>query len=93
MQARVLLAAGTLVALGLAWSNRFLQDDAYIVFHYARNLAEGRGLTWFGERIEGYTDFLWVLWIRLGISPRRHPERAISPLLCCFKTSLSMRGL
>jgi hypothetical protein len=73
MQARVLLAVGTLVALGLAWSNRFLQDDAYIVFHYARNLAEGRGLTWFGERIEGYTDFLWVLWIRLGILFRADP--------------------
>ena len=28
MRARLLLAVGTLVALSLAWSNRFLQDDA-----------------------------------------------------------------
>ncbi|MFQ5599219.1 MAG: hypothetical protein ACE5G2_01555 [Candidatus Krumholzibacteriia bacterium] len=46
---------------------RFIQDDAFISFCYARNLVEGEGLTWFGARVEGYTNFLWVLWIALGI--------------------------
>ena len=41
---------------------RFVQDDAFISFRYARNLAEGNGLAWnSGERVEGYTNFLWTL--------------------------------
>ena len=37
-------------------------DDAYISFRYALNLAEGRGLVYnAGERVEGYTNFLWTL--------------------------------
>ncbi len=59
-----ILAAGILLG---AYLLRFLQDDAFIAFHYARNLVEGKGLTWFGERVEGYTDFLWVLWNALGL--------------------------
>lgn len=39
-----------------------LQDDAFISFRYARNLAGGAGLVWNpGERAEGYTNFLWTL--------------------------------
>jgi arabinofuranosyltransferase len=60
-----LLAAALGVALARALA--FVQDDAFISFLYARNLVEGRGLTWFGERVEGYTDFLWVVWIALGL--------------------------
>jgi arabinofuranosyltransferase len=60
--------------LGLAWSNRFCLDDAYISFRYARNLVRGRGLVYNeGERVEGYTNFLWVLLVaagmRLGFDP------------------------
>ena len=52
----------------------FLLDDAFISFRYARNLADGYGLVWnIGERVEGYTNFLWVCLmaagIRLGIEP------------------------
>ena len=50
----------------LAWSNRFIQDDAFISFRYAQNLVEGAGLTWNpGERVEGYTNFLWTLLMTL----------------------------
>jgi len=56
-----------LVGLALAWHNRFVQDDAFISFLYARQLVEGAGLTWFGTRVEGYTNFLWVLWTALGL--------------------------
>ncbi len=45
-----------------AWLNRFILDDAFISFDYSRNLAEGRGLIWnTGERVEGYTNFLWTV--------------------------------
>lgn len=38
------------------------QDDAFITFTYARNLAEGEGLVFNeGERVEGYTSFLWTV--------------------------------
>lgn len=54
--------------LFLAWANRFIQDDAFISFRYADNLVRGKGLVWNeGERVEGYTNFLWTLIIALPI--------------------------
>ncbi len=55
------------VALALAFANRFVQDDAFISFVYADAWVHGDGLTWFGEHVEGYTNFLWVAWIALGL--------------------------
>ena len=42
-----------------------LFDDAMISMRYAKNLANGYGLVWNpgGERIEGYTNPLWVLYM------------------------------
>ncbi len=38
-------------------------DDAFISFRYSQNLARGMGLVFNpGERVEGYTNFLWTLW-------------------------------
>ncbi len=38
------------------------QDDAYISFRYAANYLRGAGLVYnHGERVEGYTNFLWVM--------------------------------
>jgi arabinofuranosyltransferase len=65
----------THVYLGLAWAvflgvaayfvsvtGSTIADDAYITLTYARNLASGEGLVWAGGvKVEGYTDFLWVL--------------------------------
>jgi hypothetical protein len=40
----------------------FTVDDAFISFRYARNLVAGHGLVYnVGERVEGYTNLLWVL--------------------------------
>ena len=40
----------------------FIQDDAYTSLRYAKNFAEGKGLVFNeGEKVEGYTNFLWVL--------------------------------
>jgi arabinofuranosyltransferase len=49
-------------------------DDAFISFHYARNLIRGVGLVFNpGEHTMGYSDLLWVLLIalfdRLGVDP------------------------
>jgi hypothetical protein len=39
----------------------YTSDDAYISYRYAYNLSEGNGPVWnTGERVEGYTNFLWV---------------------------------
>ncbi len=39
-----------------------LVDDAWISFRYAEHMARGEGLVWnLGERVEGYTNFLWVI--------------------------------
>ena len=37
-------------------------DDAFISLVYAKNLSNGEGLVFNpGERVEGYTNFLWIL--------------------------------
>ena len=42
-------------------------DDAFISFRYAENFAAGHGLVFNpGERVEGYTTFLWVLILAAG---------------------------
>jgi arabinofuranosyltransferase len=44
----------------------FTQDDAYISFRYAANFLDGKGLVYnAGERVEGYTNFLWVMLMAL----------------------------
>ncbi len=60
--------------LGYAWINRFVLDDAFISLRYAKNFAEGHGLVWnVGQRIEGYTNFLWTVLLapafKLGVDP------------------------
>ena len=44
-----------------------LFDDAMISMTYARNLAHGHGLVWNagGERVQGYTNLLWTLYMGL----------------------------
>src|SRR5579875_3297350 len=63
-------AAIALTVWYYAW--HFYNDDAYISLHFVQNLLAGNGLTWNpGERIEGYTNFLFVMLIaglgKLGV--------------------------
>jgi arabinofuranosyltransferase len=45
----------------------WMLDDAFISFRYAENFAAGHGLVFNpGERVEGYTTFLWVLILGAG---------------------------
>ncbi|TET94611.1 MAG: hypothetical protein E3J26_04270, partial [Candidatus Zixiibacteriota bacterium] len=51
----------------------FTQDDAYISYRYVANFLNGDGLVYnIGERVEGYTNFGWVIylimWGALGAS-------------------------
>lgn len=44
------------------WQARWIQDDAYISFRYAKHLVQGHGLVYnIGAHVEGYTNFLWTL--------------------------------
>jgi len=44
----------------------FVSDDAFISFRYAEHLATGQGLEWNpGYRVEGYSNFLWVVLMAL----------------------------
>src|SRR5262249_17069495 len=69
------LAASLALLLAHAWSYRFLTDDAFISFRYARNLSHGAGLVFNpgGDRVEGYSNFLWVVLLaaadKVGVRP------------------------
>ena len=71
---RILAVLGLVVCVLLACKNAFIQDDAFISFRYADHLAHGQGLTWNpGERIEGYTNFLWTVLMAVPIALRLDP--------------------
>ncbi|MDC3958601.1 hypothetical protein KEG38_32400 [Polyangium jinanense] len=58
----IVLLGGIGAGLALAWKIRWLCDDAFISFRYARNFSRGEGLVFNpGEWVEGYTNFLWTL--------------------------------
>lgn len=60
------VAAAGLIRFSLVWN--FVTDDAFISFVYARNLVEHGELVFnLGERVEGYTNFLWTILIALGL--------------------------
>jgi arabinofuranosyltransferase len=59
----------------LAWRFQWTCDDAFISFRYAEHFGEGAGLRFNLLRevpVEGYSNFLWVVWLGalsvLGIS-------------------------
>jgi hypothetical protein len=63
----VVAAAVLLVPHALMFD--FVNDDAYISFRYARNLAEHGQLVFnLGERVEGFTNFLWTVLLAGGIA-------------------------
>ena len=61
------LASLLLCAHSLAFN--FVTDDAFISFVYAKNLVEHGALVFnLGERVEGYTNFLWTLIVAAGLA-------------------------
>ncbi|MFO7675636.1 MAG: tetratricopeptide repeat protein [bacterium] len=58
----VLLALAVGAFIWQASTSAFLQDDSFITYRYARNVARGLGPVFNpGERVEGYTNFLWMM--------------------------------
>ncbi len=70
-QERTAIALWALVITTAAWHVWYVQffcDDSFISYRYAENLASGKGLVFNeGERVEGYTNFLWVILLALGL--------------------------
>lgn len=68
-----------LIAHGIAFASMFsglAVDDAYISFRYAANLMHGHGLVFNpGERVEGYSNFLWVLMMAPAAAGAGDPTR------------------
>jgi hypothetical protein len=55
-----------------AWT----EDDAFITFRYARNLVQGHGVVFNpGERVEGYSNFSWVLLAAAALRTGHDPEQ------------------
>ena len=70
---RVILILFALLAIFVVHSILldFTQDDAFISFRYVKNFVNGEGLVFNpGERVEGYTNFFWILllsfFVKLG---------------------------
>jgi hypothetical protein len=66
-----ILAGQALIELSYGFT---VQDDAFISYRYADHFAAGHGLVFNrGERVEGYTNFLWTLALGIaaaaGLSP------------------------
>jgi arabinofuranosyltransferase len=92
---RILFAAAIAVFLVHAWvmNDAFYgnaYDDAYISFRYADNLVEGHGLVFNrGERVEGFTNLLWVLATALALQTGSDPVKS-SQLLGVICAILAM---
>lgn len=90
------IAMLVLLVLPLAMAARywFVCDDAYIAFRFVRNLVDGYGLVFNpGERVEGYTSFLWVVqlaavWKVLGLRPE-----VVAPVMSLGWTLVTGLGL
>jgi arabinofuranosyltransferase len=65
----LLTIAVALILVHCWWFSDFTVDDGAISFTYARNMALGHGLVLLpgGEHVEGYTNFLWVVLLALGV--------------------------
>jgi len=89
----LLFPAGLAVGLWFVWQNKALFDDAYISFRYAKNLLQGHGLVFnVGERVEGYTNFLWTVLLAgfSFITRVEIPFVAFFGCLVCFVTNLTV---
>jgi len=77
----LLLVILTLHAIWAGFERGDLIDDAYISARYARNLAQGYGLVYNRgaglTRVEGYSNFIWVLILAAGQAAGANP-RAIT---------------
>jgi hypothetical protein len=89
------------VCAGLSFSIwAYTVDDAYIVYRYARNLAQGHGAVFNpGERVEGYSSPLWLIPATLAEYAGLPPEQVAKTVSLVFILALivyvsrTLRGL
>ncbi|HER43379.1 MAG TPA: hypothetical protein ENO08_02860, partial [Candidatus Eisenbacteria bacterium] len=83
---RIRLLSLVILALfaGGLYLYHYVPDDTFITLRYARNLARGDGLVFNeGVRLEGYTNFLWLIMLAAGAKiglPLLGTARALSGL-------------
>jgi arabinofuranosyltransferase len=68
-----MLVASAVLSLRVArlYNPHLVVDDAFISFRYADNFAHGLGLVYNpGERVEGYSNFLWTVLLAAGLRLR-----------------------
>ncbi len=88
-----------LAAILLIWHSlffNFVTDDAFISFVYAKNLVSHGALVFnIGERVEGYTNFLWTLIIAAGLGAKIPAELSSRVLgtLCAVLTMFYLAWL
>lgn len=86
----LLLACSILILFLHAYSYNYVVDDAYISYRYARNLVDGHGLVFNpGERVEGYTNFLWVMMTALGMQAGLDPVH-LTKVLCFAFSAMTL---
>lgn len=96
MRAKTLFIALTLIGVVYgSWSSfriRWVCDDAFITFRYIQNLLAGNGLVYnIGERVEGYTHFLWLCLVGLFQHVGLEPIAVTQALgLLCFAATLAI---
>ena len=74
-QQTILLIVILSASMLLAFHHNGQIDDAFISYRYAQNLVEGHGLVWNpGEYVEGYSNYLWVLLLAMGLKFGIAPE-------------------
>jgi arabinofuranosyltransferase len=62
MREKIILLLIIAIFVVHALSMNFTQDDAFISYRYVKNFINGDGLVFNpGERVEGYTNFLWII--------------------------------
>lgn len=62
----IVISILSVIFIYLCFKTKFLQDDSYITFRFLENFINGNGLVFnIGEKVEGYTNFLWLLLLSL----------------------------
>lgn len=97
----LLILLFTILCWYASWhAGYYSMDDAYISFRYAKNLVEGNGLVFnVGERVEGYTNFLWtllaafIIWLGLPVGFIMNCLGFFAGLLTLIFTALLSRQL
>ena len=86
------VVAALVFAFWAALRRSWVSDDAFISFRYAENLVRGLGLVFNqAERVEGYSNFLWTMWMALGLRLGADVERwATAASIACYVAALGV---